>query len=52
MEINKIINGDALRVLKGMKDESVNCVVTSPPYYLCRNYSDETIITWGGGYGL
>ena len=48
----KIINGDSLNVLKGMRDESINCVVTSPPYYLCRNYGEENIIIWGGGYGL
>lgn len=33
-----IIQGDALSVLKTLKDESVNCCVTSPPYYNLRDY--------------
>ena len=32
MEVNKIIQGDTLSVLKTLPSESVNCVVTSPPY--------------------
>lgn len=36
--INTIINGDALTVLKTLPDESVNCCVTSPPYYGLRDY--------------
>lgn len=38
MEINKIIQGDALDVLKTLPDESIDCVVTSPPYWALRNY--------------
>lgn len=34
----RIINGDSLQVLKTMEDESVNCVITSPPYYKLRDY--------------
>jgi site-specific DNA-methyltransferase (adenine-specific) len=30
--------GNCLDVLKTMEDESVNCVVTSPPYYGLRDY--------------
>ena len=30
--INKIIQGDALQVLKTMPDNLVDCVMTSPPY--------------------
>lgn len=33
-----IIQGDALSVLKTLDDESVNCCVTSPPYYNLRDY--------------
>lgn len=29
---NKIIQGDALTILKTMSDESVDCIVTDPPY--------------------
>lgn len=36
--LNKIYRGDALEVLKTFPDESINCVVTSPPYWALRNY--------------
>lgn len=35
---NQIICGDALKVLKTLPDESVNCCVTSPPYFGLRDY--------------
>jgi DNA modification methylase len=35
---NKIFTGDALETLMLFPDGSVNCVVTSPPYYGLRNY--------------
>lgn len=35
---NKIINGDCIEVLKGIEDSSVNCCVTSPPYWGLRDY--------------
>lgn len=38
MKFNRIIQGDALTVLKSMPDEIVNCVVTSPPYWGLRDY--------------
>lgn len=34
----KIYNGDALDILKTLPGESVNCVVTSPPYWGLRDY--------------
>lgn len=54
--VNKYINdtsltapcfvcGDALRVLSHLPDNSIDCVVTSPPYYMKRQYL-------GGGIGL
>ena len=33
-----IINGDCLKALRQMPDESVHCCVTSPPYYALRDY--------------
>ena len=36
----KIIWGDCLNVLKGMKSESIHVMVTSPPYYNAREYSN------------
>lgn len=35
---NKILNGDVLEMLKTLPDESVQCVVTSPPYWGLRSY--------------
>mgnify|MGYP000944361825 CR=1 FL=1 len=36
--INKIIQGDSLEILKTLPSESVDCVVTSPPYWALRDY--------------
>lgn len=33
-----LYNGDCLEVMKGMEAESVDCCVTSPPYYGLRDY--------------
>ena len=38
MEYNKIINGNTLEVLKSLPDNSIDCCVTSPPYYALRDY--------------
>ena len=34
----RVITGDCRDVLAALPDESVHCVVTSPPYYGLRNY--------------
>ena len=39
--INTIIKGHALDILKKLPNGSVNCVVTSPPYWNLRDYSVE-----------
>ena len=36
--INRIIQGDALTELRKLPIESVNCVMTSPPYWALRDY--------------
>lgn len=36
-----IIQGDALNVLRTLETESINCCVTSPPYYNLRDYGCE-----------
>lgn len=38
---NKIYVGDCLKVLKKFPDKSVNCCVTSPPYYGLRDYGND-----------
>ncbi len=35
---NKILEGDALQELKKLPSESINCVMTSPPYWALRDY--------------
>jgi DNA modification methylase len=39
---NALIHGDSLEVLQEFPDESVNCVITSPPYWGVREYSGES----------
>ena len=41
-----ILQGEALEVLKTLPDESVDCCVTSPPYYGLRDYGTGE---WVGG---
>ena len=36
-----IIQGNCLDVLKKLESESVDCVVTSPPYWALRDYGVE-----------
>ena len=43
---SKILVGDALERLRELPDESVQCVVTSPPYWGLRDYGVD------GAYGL
>lgn len=46
MEFNKILQGDALEVLKTLPDECIDCIITSPPYWDLRNYGTPV---WEGG---
>jgi len=40
MDINKIYQGDSLQLLKDMPDNSVDLVITSPPYADLKTYID------------
>ena len=40
----RLINGDCREVLKGMADQSINCCVTSPPYFGLRDYGHDNQI--------
>lgn len=51
METNRIIQGDALSVLKTLPDESINCVMTSPPYWALRDYGSSVESIWDGKEG-
>jgi len=41
MVTDRIIHGDTLTVLKDMPSESIDCVITSPPYWGLRDYGIE-----------
>ena len=38
METNKIYQGDCIEELKKLPNETINCVMTSPPYWALRDY--------------
>jgi DNA modification methylase len=38
LELNQIYNMDCLHGLQQLLDNSINCIVTSPPYYALRDY--------------
>jgi site-specific DNA-methyltransferase (adenine-specific) len=40
----EIIEGDCREVLKELPDQSVNCIVTSPPYFWLRDYGMDAQI--------
>lgn len=46
LNLNTIMQGDALSVLKTFPDECVDCCVTSPPYWGLRDYGTGK---WVGG---
>lgn len=46
MEINKVHQGSCLDLFKGLDNESIDCVITSPPYWQLRDYK------WDGQWGL
>ncbi len=48
METNQILQGDALTKLKELPDESINCVMTSPPYWALRDYGTDVETIWDG----
>ena len=46
MRTNQIICGDNIQVMKTLPDESIQCCITSPPYWGLRDYGTAT---WDGG---
>lgn len=46
----QIINGNALDELKKLPEESIDCVITSPPYYGLRSYKGAET-NWGNWFG-
>ena len=46
MRVNKIYQGNNIDILRSFEDGSVNCCITSPPYYGLRDYGTGN---WVGG---
>ena len=46
---NRVMHGNALELLKQMPSGFVDCVLTSPPYYLLRDYGKESEVEWPDG---
>lgn len=46
LPINRIICGDALKELVKLPSESVDMIMTSPPYWSLRDYSKATETVW------
>ena len=44
MELNKIYNEDCLEGLKKLPDNSIDCCITSPPYFGLRDYGNDNQI--------
>lgn len=45
----KLINGDFMQVVDTLPERSVQCVVTSTPYWGMRIYKDSHIVKWADG---
>lgn len=45
LQVPCFVRGDSLKVLAHLPDYCIDCVITSPPYYMKRQYL-------GGGIGL
>lgn len=46
--VNQIICGDCREILKTLPDESVDLILTSPPYWYLRDYGEAAVQIWGG----
>ena len=40
----RLLDGDALSVLKTLPENSVQCIVTSPPYWALRRYDIPDVV--------
>ena len=47
MDIDKIYNIDCLEGMKQLEDNSVDMVLTSPPYDNLRTYDNDIDKSWG-----
>lgn len=47
LPVNSIICGNCIEVMRGWPADSINCIITSPPYWSLRNYGSKPVV-WGG----
>lgn len=47
--LNQVICGDAHKLIPALQDESVDCVVTSTPYWAVRIYGTPKLVEWADG---
>ena len=43
LPINQIICGDVIEILKTFPNESIDCCITSPPYWGLRSYLPDKV---------
>ena len=48
LPLNQVVVGDCTEVMQGWPVDSIDLVVTSPPYWGLRDYGTETVRVWGG----
>ena len=48
MELNKIYEGNCLDVIKTLPNNSIDCIITSSPYYQLRKYEGIPDYVWDG----
>ena len=48
LPLNQVVLGDCVEVMAGWPADSIDLVVTSPPYWGLRDYGSETFLVWGG----
>ncbi len=48
LPLNQVIVGDCTEVMRTWPADSIDLVVTSPPYWGLRDYGSETVRVWGG----
>jgi DNA modification methylase len=46
---NRIFEGNVIEVLKRFPSECIDCVITSPPYFRLRKYSEDAVLEWEDG---
>lgn len=48
LPLNQVVVGDCAEVMQTWPADSIDLVVTSPPYWGLRDYGVETVRVWGG----